>query len=35
MGGSTEPETRKSGFAQPGEYDAYTCVSCWWSVRRR
>ena len=23
MGGSTEPETRKSGFAQPGEYDAY------------
>ena len=23
MGGSTEPETRKSGFAQTGEYDAY------------
>ena len=23
MGGSKEPETRKSGFSQPGEYDAY------------
>ncbi len=23
MGGSTAPETRKSGFSQHGEYDAY------------